>query len=83
MRNIIMYNLQLKYYNSNMFRLSSGHLQGVHINYMYKKRGFYIKIMLKLGFDVVKWLEGCSNCINLMKYSICSGSYKCIGFSMF
>jgi hypothetical protein len=28
--------LQLKYYNSNMFRPSLGHLQGVHINYMNK-----------------------------------------------
>ena len=31
-----MYNLQLNYYNSNMFRLFSGHLQGMQINYMYK-----------------------------------------------
>jgi len=35
MHNIIE-NLQLNYYNSNMFRLFSGHLQGVQINYMYK-----------------------------------------------
>ena len=32
----IMYNLQLKYYNSNTFRPSSGHLQDVHIKYTYK-----------------------------------------------
>jgi hypothetical protein len=29
MHNIIIYNLKLKYYNSNPFRLSAGHLQGV------------------------------------------------------
>ena len=37
--NIIIYNLELKYYNSNLFRLSSGHLQGVgnytKISYIY------------------------------------------------
>jgi hypothetical protein len=37
MHNIIVYNLQLKYYNSNTFRASSGRLQGVYIYYMYYK----------------------------------------------
>ena len=35
MQNTIIYNVQLKYYNSSMFQLSSGHVQGVHINYIY------------------------------------------------
>jgi hypothetical protein len=39
----MMYNLQLKYSNSNMFRPSSGHLPGAHIIYMHK-----IQIMCKL-----------------------------------
>ena len=34
--NIYIYFLQLKYYSYNMLRLSLGHLQGVHINYVYK-----------------------------------------------
>jgi hypothetical protein len=45
MDNIIMRNLQLKYYNSNMFRPSLGHLQGVRINLCIKHR-FYVN---KLG----------------------------------
>ena len=32
---IIINNLRLNYYNSNMFRPSSDHLQGVHVNYLY------------------------------------------------
>ena len=30
MNNIILYKLQLKYYNSNMFRPTSGYLQGLY-----------------------------------------------------
>ena len=36
MHNVIIFNLQLNCYNSNMFRPSSGYLQGVHINYVHK-----------------------------------------------
>jgi len=35
MQNNIIYNAQLKYYNSNLFQLYSGHVNGVHINYIY------------------------------------------------
>jgi hypothetical protein len=34
----IMHNLQLRYYDSNMFRPCSGYLQGAHISYMYKNK---------------------------------------------
>jgi hypothetical protein len=36
MKNIIIYNLQLKYSRYNIFRPSTVHLQRVHIHYMYK-----------------------------------------------
>ena len=35
MQNTVIYNAQVKYYNSSMFQLSSGHVYGVHINFMY------------------------------------------------
>ena len=31
-----MYNLQLRYYNPNIFWPSLGHVQGAHKNYTYK-----------------------------------------------
>ena len=52
MHTLTIYNLQLKYYNLNMFRPSSGHLQGVHTNYIYKTQILCKHIMPKLGFDV-------------------------------
>jgi len=35
MQNTTIYNVQLKYYNFSLFQLSSVHVQGVHINYIY------------------------------------------------
>ena len=58
MNNIITYNLQLKYYKYNIFRSCTGHRQGVNIHYIYKT--FHVKNWVKLGFDVVTWLESCS-----------------------
>jgi hypothetical protein len=51
--------LQLKFYNSDIFRHSSGHIQGVHINCMYKTHVLFKYVRLKLGFGVVRWLEVC------------------------
>ena len=50
---------------------------------MYKTSNPCKSVRLKLGFDVVRWLEGCSRDIKLVKYSVCSGSYKYIGLQMF
>jgi hypothetical protein len=51
-----------------MFRPSSGLLQGVHIKYIcIKCRRCVNKIKLKLGFDVIRWLEGCIRDRHLMK----------------
>ena len=47
--------LQLKYHNTNRFRPTSGHLQGLLINHMYETYALCKKIRLKLGFDVVRY----------------------------
>lgn len=51
--------LQLKFYNSDIFRPSSSHIQGVHINCMHKTYILFKYIRLKLGFGFVRWLEVC------------------------
>jgi len=41
-------------------KFSLGHLPGVHIRYMQNAYLSCTLITLKSGFDVVRWLEGCS-----------------------
>jgi len=46
MNNIILYKLQLKYYNSNMFRPTSGYLQGLY-NLKMRRRGMkHFKVVM-------------------------------------
>ena len=56
MKNIIIYNLQLKYYKSNMFRFFSGHLQGLYYS---KKRRRGMK-------DVKGEMFNCKLCVSIL-----------------
>jgi len=73
----------LKYYNCNMIRPPFVHLQGVYINYIYETWILFKYIRVQLGSYNVTQLECCSRDINLIKYSICSSYYTCIGMQMY
>ena len=46
MNNIIFYNLQLKYYNTNMFRSSLGYLHGWRYLKMRRKGSKYVDVVM-------------------------------------
>ena len=62
-----------------MLRPPSGLLEEMNFNYNYKTLISCKQIWLNL----VRWLEGCSREINLMNYSVFSGSYTRIGLKIF